>query len=580
MNSPTLETLPVLVIDCQTTGANPVRGHILEIGWATVVAEEVRPLDGSSVCSYLVTLPEEAHIPRPVQRLTGITEESLSDAISPANMWAELAEAANNAASGAGSDKCPTVIHYARFETPFLRRLRDDHSPDDAFPFDIICTHEIAVRLYPELPRKGIRALAGYIGQPLGELKRSAEHVEATAFLWNHFVEKLGKRYDIVSLEDLREWLSIPPDRYTDGRHYPMPESSRQSLPSESGVYRMLRRNGDVLYVGKARSLRTRVNSYFRKKARHPEHILEMLTQAEDISTSVAGSALQAALVEADEIKRRQPPYNRALRDGNRWLCYASKDLSDVSSDSVAPFTVGPFPSERIPIALMDIREAIAGEARVSRLASVMGLSPEFAPDPEVLSEGVERFKATHSVDLHNGSLHQALSHIGRRLWKERQCAEDEAEDDASLSCADAADEDEEDEWEWDPERVAGMMEGILVHAGQLIRRARWLCLLQEATIAWETETDSGLRHILVFEQGEPSEYRALSEGQSIPVPPGFRRSPASRRSRFDLATYDRLRVLTTELRRLIKEGRWVEIRISPSATLGRNSIARALHWI
>jgi len=124
------------------------------------------------------------------------------------------------------------------------------------------------------------------------------------------------------------------------------------------------------------------------------------------------------------------------------------------------------------------------------------------------------------------------------------------------------------------------MMEGILVHAGQLIRRARWLCLLQEATIAWETESDSGLRHILIFEQGEPSEYSTLAEGQSIPVPPGFHRRPASRRSQFDLATYDRLRVLTTELRRLVKEDRWVAIRISPSVTLDINGIARALQWV
>ena len=304
-----------------------------------------------------------------------------------------------------------------------------------------------------------------------------------------------------------------------------------------------------------------------------------MLTQAEDIATSVTGSALQAALIEADEIKRRQPPYNRALRDRNRSLCYAAKDLSAVFSDPVSPFTVGPFPSERIPMALMDIRMAMEGGTLADRSDSVMGLSPEFVPDPKVLSEGVERFKATHVVDLTTGFLHQALMRIGRRLWEERQCALDESDDDASLSCDDAEDK-EEEEWEWDPERVAGMMAGILVHAGQMIRRARWLCLLQEATIAWETERVSDLRHALVFEKGCPGEYRVLAQGQSVPVPPGCHRTWASRRHQFDLTTYDRLRVLTTELRRLVKEDRWVAIRTSPSVTLGEKRIARLLRWI
>ena len=582
MRTLSLEQLPVLVIDCQSTGVNPERGHLLELGWATVVADACRTNDDISVHAQRVRLPEGVDIPRPVQRITGITPDILSAAPTTGRVWKELIREAAQMNSGSGETACPAVIHYARFETPFLRCLHEDYDPEEPFPLDIICTHEIALRLFPELPRRGLRALAGFIGRPIGEIKRSADHVRATVWLWVHFARELKEQYDITLLEDLRRWLSKPPDRSRDGRSYPMPETARQSVPSEPGVYRMLRRNGDVLYVGKARSLRTRVQSYFRKKARHPEHILEMLTQAEDISTRVTGSALQAALLEADEIKRRQPPYNRALRDGNRSLCYMVKDLSDVSSDPVLPFTVGPFPSDRIPTALMDIRMAIEGHTPAGRSDSVVGLSPEFAPDPEVLSEGIELFRATHTEDLNTGSLHQALMRIGRRFWEEQQCVLDESDDDASLSCDDAGDEDEEEveEWEWAPERVAGMMEGILVHAGQLIRRARWLCLLQEATIAWEAERVPDLRHALIFEKGAPAEYSVLTDGQSVPIPSGFQKSPASRRSHFDLATYDRLRVLTTELRRLVKEDRWVAIRTGPSVTLGRKQIARLLRWI
>src|SRR4029434_6606780 len=94
------------------------------------------------------------------------------------------------------------------------------------------------------------------------------------------------------------------------------------------GIYRMLRTSGDVLYVGKAASLRHRVTSYFRKQNGMPERTLEMLSQARGISVDVMPSALEAALFECDEIKRHRPPYNVALTVENRALWFAALDLS------------------------------------------------------------------------------------------------------------------------------------------------------------------------------------------------------------------------------------------------------------
>ncbi len=59
-----------------------------------------------------------------------------------------------------------------------------------------------------------------------------------------------------------------------------------------------------------------RVKSYFQKKSRHPEHILEMLSQAVEISFKITPTALQAAVLETDEIKKYTPPYNKALKEG------------------------------------------------------------------------------------------------------------------------------------------------------------------------------------------------------------------------------------------------------------------------
>ena len=110
----------------------------------------------------------------------------------------------------------------------------------------------------------------------------------------------------------------------------------------------MLRSNGDVLYVGKARSLKRRINSYFQKKSSHAEHILEMLSQAADIDVTDTGSALEAAILENDEIKRLSPPYNKALRSRDRQLWFCDRSLTSFSGRPDDIHTVGPLPSREI----------------------------------------------------------------------------------------------------------------------------------------------------------------------------------------------------------------------------------------
>jgi DNA polymerase-3 subunit epsilon len=179
----------------------------------------------------------------------------------------------------------------------------------------------------PNLPRCSLRALTGYFGRAVGPLRRSTDHVEATAFVWHELVRLLNAE-GVSTWSALQDWLASPAET-TKGRRriWPMPRQVRLSLPDAPGVYRMLRTSGDVLYVGKAASLRHRVNSYFRKQTGVPERVLEMLSQARAISFEVTPSPLEAALHEADEIKRLRPPYNVALRIQDRALWFTSPDL-------------------------------------------------------------------------------------------------------------------------------------------------------------------------------------------------------------------------------------------------------------
>ena len=70
------------------------------------------------------------------------------------------------------------------------------------------------------------------------------------------------------------------------------------------------------------------------------------------------------------------------------------------------------------------------------------------------------------------------------------------------------------------------------------------------------------LTHLVVFEQGRLSHQSVLQAGQSVPVPPGYVHSWIDRRNNLDLAAYDRMRVVTTELRRNLGKGRNIQLRL------------------
>ena len=157
----------------------------------------------------------------------------------------------------------------------------------------------------------------------------------------------LESRYEVNTLHELEQWLANTPPPGPTKRVFPMHPDVWSCLPNRPGIYRMRRTNRDILYIGKAKSLRRRVSSYFRSSAAHPEHILEMLTQARDLDYVPTDSALDAAVLESDEIKCHCPPYNVALRPAGRDLIYFTRDLLNSSTHCDDEFCIGPLPGGR-----------------------------------------------------------------------------------------------------------------------------------------------------------------------------------------------------------------------------------------
>ena len=586
-----LTDLEVLALDCQATGANPQKGHLLEIGWLKTRAAETRNPSLLSVKSYLASLPEDVEIPPAVQRVTGISMEALAKALSPTDLWQKALKAAKEIAAADHMDKCPAIIHYARFEAPFLRDLHAKNNRRDDFPFGIICTHEITKRLLPGLPRRGLRAVAGYFGHSVPPSLRSADHAVATAVIWRNLILRLEMDLNIRNLDELKDWLGRTSPQSRAGRDYPMEPEIRLRLPEKPGIYRMLRSNKDLLYIGKATSLKQRVNSYFRQKGAQAEHTLEMLSQAADLEVTLTGSALEAAVLESDEIKQYSPPYNVALQKGQRKLAFLMRNLQRRSTEPDKIHCLGPLPAGNITDATAAFGVWHAGLQNIPSDEAlelgyiILGVPQAYAPEPDCLAEGLDLFEHDHRTHLRHPSPLRTLTALGHRLWGQRLAELTKAQTEDKQESVEEAIVDSEMEVDetpnWTPETVARAIEKFTMRSALLIRRARWLCLLSESSLAWEArEADDCRKIVLLFENGAVAHREELPCRAEVPLPAGYVKPMADRQKIFDLATYERLRVVTTELRRLVAAGRSLEIRLRPNATLSRRQLARILPWV
>jgi DNA polymerase III subunit epsilon len=411
-----------------------------------------------------------------------------------------------------------------------------------------------------------LTALAGYFGLGKCELLRCDGHVEATAFVWRHLARALSSE-GIATFEDLDAFLQKKAPK-ADKRVYPMPRDKRLKLPDEPGVYRMLRSSGDVLYVGKATSLRRRVNTYFQKQKGIPDRLLELLSQARDIDVTPTRTPLEAALLESDEIKRWDPPYNVALKQEGRAAWFAAPGFAEIAASATTRARVGPLGSAWYVRRWQGLAVALRSSAfdEATRDAVRLAARAPFETTDDVLREGLSAF--TSSLQVATLGVREAMA-IGARMWREQLAAGVEPVID------DEADTDEDEEW--DAAKVREKLDEVVLTFAHVIRRAGWLRRLSESSIAF-VEGDAS--RLLVVERGRVVDASDCDPTRELPPPPGSARTHADRRRTFDVPTFDRLRVLTTELRRLCEAGSPVRVRLGAAPPLAEDRLRRILRWV
>ena len=499
-----LKTGKFIFIDCQTTGIRPPVGHLLEFAWAYCSAEDEPVLN-----THVVQLPDGQEIPAMVREMTGLKD--LTGARPMAEVFAKFVETlsaagvgvGNAGANGAGAPGAVAIIHYAQFEKPYLADLYSKFTGAAEIPFAILCSHQMTKKIFPNLPSQNIRGAAGFFGMAPHQLKRAGHHVAATHRIWRGIVEEVEK-LGIHSLDDLKGWLTATPRKKGSRYEYKIDKLKRLDLPDSPGIYRMIAKTGEILYVGKATSLKSRVNSYFRGKKGRDTRKLEMMAQVWDLRVTDCATPLEAALLESDEIKKYNPPYNLVLKRGRRTLMFYNHDFSKASLQQSLAFPLGPFRNSNWIEHLRRIYRSLS--ALESGFEQIF-----FEPiSPENTRAGFELFWSQQGVAL--DQIKSVRTLLARGMWLLKNYAEPE-DDNTEETAENSAEETNAEalvDAELTPEEIAAKFERLLRRSAAEYRRGKYMTKLLNALITFESK--KGIRRlqfnrgILTVETSRPPE--------------------------------------------------------------------------
>ena len=137
-----------------------------------------------------------------------------------------------------------------------------------------------------------------------------------------------------------------------------------QTIPEQPGVYQYFDKSGEILYIGKAKNLKKRVNSYFVKNHENAKTRI-LVRQIQEIKYIVVDSEIDALLLENSLIKKYQPKYNIQLKDDKTypWICIKNEPFPRVFSTRTmiknGSTYYGPYPNVKIVNTLLELIRTI-----------------------------------------------------------------------------------------------------------------------------------------------------------------------------------------------------------------------------
>ena len=286
------------ILDIETTGGQFNEEGITEIA--------IYKFDGHEIVDKFISLVNpEIPIQPFVVKLTGINNAMLRSAPKFFELAKRIIEMTND---------CVLVAHNADFDYRILRtefrRLGYD------FNVKTLCTVELSKRLLPEQTSHSLGKLVRALGIPMADRHRASGDAMATVKLFKMLLDKdLNKEIVAAHIKfEIQKGIA------------PKLMDIVERLPSKTGIYYIHKEDGSLIFIGKSKNIKKRVNQHFTgitKSAKKIQNEVSVVTYEE------TGSELIAQLKESLEIKINRPIYNRMSPKSNfSWAVYAEKDVN------------------------------------------------------------------------------------------------------------------------------------------------------------------------------------------------------------------------------------------------------------
>ena len=274
------------IVDIETTGGYASANGITEIS--------IKVFDGEKIIEQFETLinPNQV-IPKYIQAFTGITNEMVQQAPT----FEEVAEKVYTILQGN-----IFVAHNVNFDYSFIK----NHLEFYGYTLNAkkLCTLRLARQIFPGLSSYSLGNLCHSLDIELKNRHRAGGDAGATVILFKKLLAQDSKNIIATSLHRHSKEQALPPN---------VPQQHFIQLPATPGVYYFHDNKNKVIYVGKAKNIKKRVNSHFSNNSDSRQR-QNFLRNTYAISFKSCGTELMASILEAAEIKRLWPIFNQAQK--------------------------------------------------------------------------------------------------------------------------------------------------------------------------------------------------------------------------------------------------------------------------
>lgn len=289
-----IEDAKFVVCDVETTGLSPIYDRIIEI--ALIRIENLKIVD-----KFTTLVNPETFISPFITQLTGIRNDDVFLAPKFSDIALRVREFLQDAIF---------VAHNASFDYKFILHsfLRENIYPPEN---PTLCTKLLARRIVSGLQSYGLKSLIEFF--KIHNLK--AHRAFGDALATTHLFLRLLSEGSMLNLfGDVDSLLSLQFQPIKNIVKVNVRETIAEKiskLPQKPGVYIFKNKKDQIVYIGKAKNLRSRVLSYFRNEDARVRRIIRSSHYLDFIETA---SELSALLIEAELIKKHKPRHNKALK--------------------------------------------------------------------------------------------------------------------------------------------------------------------------------------------------------------------------------------------------------------------------